>query len=136
MKSLSYSWVLLGGLLAILAQVVTFYVRFGVLNPQGSFANYVAFFLSGALGGWILIYFLNRQGSSRARWIVLIAFLVVTPVALNMMLLGGLLGPLGVLIAPQLPWALVTWFGSLGARFITRGSNVVSPGSSSSRKSH
>lgn len=120
-KTLSFWWALMVGLLAILAQVVTFYVRFGFFNTQASFANYVSFFLAGILGGLILIYFFNRQGSHQARWMVLIAFLLGSPLALFMMLGGGLLGPLGVLIFPQIPWALFTWIGSLVGKRISQG---------------
>jgi hypothetical protein len=112
-QTLSFSWSMLAGLLVIVAQVVTFYIRFGFFNTEASFANYAFFFLAGTLGGCILIYFLNRQASSRARWIVLIAFLLAFPLALILMLGGGLFGPLGVLIAPQIPWMLFTWIGSL-----------------------
>jgi hypothetical protein len=120
-RNLSFSWALVVGLLSILAQIVTFYVRFGFFNTQASFANYAAFFLAGTLGGCILIYFLNLQTSPRARRVVLIAFLLASPLALIMMLAGGLIGPIGVLIAPQIPWALFTWLGALVGRRVSRG---------------
>lgn len=119
-RSLSFSWALVVGLLAIVAQVVTFYIRFGFFNTQASFANYVSFFLAGTLGGSILIWFLNREESARARRIVLIAFLLASPLALISMLAGGLFGPLGVLIAPQIPWALFTWLGALVSKRFSR----------------
>lgn len=109
------------GLLAIAAQVITFYVRFGRWNMDATLGQYLAFFVAGALGGWILIYAINRQESARGRWVVLAAFLLASPLALFLMLAGGLLGPIGVLIAPQIPWALFTWLGSLGGRFVARG---------------
>lgn len=112
-KPLSFAWALLVGLLSIAAQVAVFYIRFGFFNTQASFANYVAFFLAGALGGSIFIYFLNREDSPRARRIVWVAFLLASPFALLLMLAGGLLGPLGVLIAPQIPWALFIWLGTV-----------------------
>jgi hypothetical protein len=118
---LSFSWALVVGLLSIVAQVVVFYVRFGVFNTQASFANYVSFFLAGTLGGSILMWFLNRETSPRGRRILLIAFLLASPLALIMMLAGGLFGPIGVLIAPQLPWALFTWLGALVSRRISSG---------------
>lgn len=68
--------------------------------------------MAGALGGLILIDFLNREESPRAGWIVLIAFLLASPFALILMLAGGLFGALGVLIAPQIAWALFTWLGA------------------------
>jgi hypothetical protein len=120
-QTLSVSWAVLVGLLTIVAQVVTFYVRFGFFNTQASFANYVFFFLAGAVGGLILIYFLNRQRSPQMRWSVLIAFLLGSPLALILMLRGGLFGPLGVLVAPQIPWALFTWLGSLLGRRLSAG---------------
>ena len=117
----SFAWALVAGLLSIIAQVVVFYVRFGFFNTQASFANYVSFFLAGTLGGSILIYFLNRESSPWGRGIVLIAFLLASPLALIMMLTGGLFGPIGVLIAPQIPWALFTWLGALVSRRISDG---------------
>jgi hypothetical protein len=113
MKSISLPWSLPAGLLAAAAQGVTFYLRFGRWNTDATFVDYLFFFLAGTLGGSILIFFLNRQTRARGRWIVLIVFLLVTPVALFLMVGGGLLGPLGVLIFPQIPWALFTWLGSL-----------------------
>jgi hypothetical protein len=44
-------------------------------------------------------------------------FLLASPIALLAMLGGGLLGPIGVLVFPQIPWALFTWIGSLAGRF-------------------
>ena len=116
-KQLSPYWALVIGLLAVAAQVLTFYFRFGSWNTTATFAEYLFFFLAGALGGSTLIYFLNRQESARARWIVLVMFLLASPLALFAMLGGGLLGPIGVLVFPQIPWALFTWIGSLVGRF-------------------
>ena len=120
MKTISAYWALLVGLLAVAAQVVTFYLRFGRWNTEATFVEYLFFFLAGALGGSILIFFLNRQTTARGRWIVLVIFLLVTPVALFLMVGGGLLGPLGILLFPQIPWALFTWLGSLLGRFVSR----------------
>ena len=118
---LSFAWAILVGLLSIVAQVVTFYVRFGFFNTQASFANYVSFFLAGTLGGLILMWFLNRETSPRGRRMALIAFLLASPLALIMMLVGGLFGPVGVLIAPQIPWALFTWIGTLVSKRLSSG---------------
>ena len=120
MKTVSYYWAMLVGLLTIVAQVVTFYLRFGRWNTDAFIVDYLIIFLAGALGGLILIYFLNRQSSSDARWIVLIAFLLASPLALFMMIGGGLLGLLGILTLPQIPWALSTWLGSLIGKRISR----------------
>jgi hypothetical protein len=120
MKTISPYWALVAGLLAIVAQVLIFYLRFGRWNPLATFAEYLFFFLAGALGGSILIFFLNRQSSLRGRWMVLVGFLIACPIAFFMMIGGGLLGPLGVLAFPQIPWALFTWLGSIVGNLATK----------------
>jgi hypothetical protein len=120
MKSISPYWALLGGLLSVLAQIVTYYLRFGRLNTIATFTEYLFFFIAGSLGGLILIFFLSRETAERARRMVLGAFLLASPIALLMMLVGGLFGPLGILILPQIPWALFAWIGSLLGRVFSR----------------
>ena len=115
-----FQWALLVGLLMVAGQVVTFYVRFGRWNTDAFIVDYVLIFLAGALGGLILIYFLNRQSSSDARFIVLIAFLLASPIALFLMIAGGLFGVLGILILPQIPWALFAGIGSFVGRRLSR----------------
>jgi len=100
------------GLRTIVYQVVAFNIRFGRINTNSSIVDYILFFLAGSIGGWILVTFLNRQTSIARRWVVLIAFLLATPVAMFFIFLGGSLGGIGVLIFPQIPWTLVTWIGS------------------------
>lgn len=121
MKKVSLLWAIVVGLLTLLAQIVTFYARFGRWNTDSTFVDYLLFFVAGMLGGWILMYFLNRQASAAARRAVLIAFLLASPVALLMMVLGGLIGWIGVLIYPQIPWALFAWIGSSVGRLVARG---------------
>jgi len=121
MKGVSVYWALLGGLLSVVAQVVTFYFRFGRWNTDSAWTDYLFFFLAGALGGWFLIFFLNRQPSIARRWIVLASFLIGTPFALEAMLGGGLLSPLGTLLLPQIPWVLCVWFGEWIGKFVVRG---------------
>lgn len=115
----TYGMVLVG-LITVAAQIIIFYVRFGRWNNASTYTDYLLFFLSGALGGWILTYILNRQVSGAQRRVVLIAFLLASPIALMLMLAGGLIGPLGVLIFPQIPWALLAWLGSSVGKLIFR----------------
>lgn len=119
-KRIPFQWALLVGLLTVAAQVLTFYVRFGRWNTDAFIVDYLLIFLAGALGGLILIYFLNRQSSLDARFIVVIAFLLASPIALFMMIGGGLLGILGILILPQIPWVLFTWIGSFVGQRLSR----------------
>lgn len=120
MKKISPYWALVVGLLVVIGQVITFYIRFGRWNTNAFFLDYLLMFLAGTLGGLILIYFQNRQPSADARFIVLIAFLLASPFALLMMLAGGVLGVLGILLFPQIPWVLFAWIGSLVGRRISR----------------
>ena len=121
MKRIALNWAGLAGLLTIAAQAIAFRIRFGNWNTDAFIVDYLLMFSAGAVGGLILIRFLNRQASSDGRWIVLIAFLLGSPIALYAMILGGLFGLLGILILPQIPWALFAWLGSLVGRFVSRG---------------
>jgi hypothetical protein len=120
MKRVSLSWALLVGLLAIAGQMITYYVRFGHWNTDAFIVDYLFIFLAGALGGLILIYFLNRQSSTDARFVVLMAFLLGSPIALFLMIAGGLLGILGILLLPQIPWAFFVWIGSFVGKRLSR----------------
>jgi hypothetical protein len=100
------------GLLSVAAQIILFYARFGRWNMDAAYTDFLLFFLAGAIGGWILSFFLNRQTSSSKRRMVGIAFLLASPIALLLVLAGGILGPLGVLILPQIPWATFTGVGT------------------------
>jgi hypothetical protein len=112
MKKVSMYWSFLMGLFTVIAQVILFYLRFGRWNTDSSFLDYLLFFLAGILGGAILIFFLNKQSSTSRRWSVFTAFILGTPMALLLMVTGGLLGWPGVLILPQIPWALFIWMGA------------------------
>jgi hypothetical protein len=120
MKSIPAYWALLTGLLSVIAQGIFYFLRFGQWNTQSPFSDYLFFFLAGSLGGLILVFFLNRQTSSRGRWIVMLMFLLISPISLFFMLGGGLFGPFGLLLLPQVPWGLFSWLGSLLARFVSR----------------
>ena len=120
MKKISPYWALVVGLLVVAGQVITFYIRFARWNTNALFLDYLLIFLAGTLGGLILIYFQSRQPSADARFIVTIAFLLASPLAMFMMIAGGLLGVLGILLFPQIPWVLFSWIGSLVGRRISR----------------
>jgi hypothetical protein len=113
MKKTQILGALLVGLLSVVAQIVVFYVRFGEWNAYATIFDYILFFVAGTLGGLILIYFLNRQNSKTAWSVTLLAFLLASPIALVMMIGGGLLGSIGVLVYPQIPWTLFAWMGGL-----------------------
>ena len=120
MKKTRFFWALLAGLLSVVAQIAVFYVRFGKWNPYSTALDYILFFVAGTLGGLILIYFLNRQNSKTAWSVTLLAFLLASPIALVMMIGGGLLGSIGVLVYPQIPWTLFAWLGGLVGNFLAK----------------
>jgi hypothetical protein len=120
MKKVSLYWSAAVGLISTLLQVLGYYIRFGELNEFATVPEYLAFFAAGLLGGLILIFFLNRQESSKGWWAVMIAFVLATPVAMIFMLGGGMLGYIGILIFPLIPWAIVTWLGSIIGKFISK----------------
>ena len=115
-----FYWALGAGILSIAAQMITYYLRFGVWNIESPVSDFIFFFLTGTLGGLILIFFLNGQETRKGRWIVLAAFLLISPLSILVMLGGGVFGPLGLLIWPQIPWALFTWLGSLLGSYVSR----------------
>jgi hypothetical protein len=111
---------LLVGILSVVGQIVVFFVRFGKWNVYSTVLDYILFFVAGTLGGLILNYFLNRQISKTSWTTTLLAFLLASPLALFMMISGGLLGSIGVLVFPQIPWALFTWLGGLVGNYLEK----------------
>jgi hypothetical protein len=119
-KKISYGWAALSGLFVPVLQIAIFFVRFGKLNQDASLLDYVIFFLAGTAAGLILIAFLRRSKTMAAKWIVFVTFLLATPMALAGMLLGGLLGPVGVVLFSFLFWLIITGLGFLAGLFLSR----------------
>jgi hypothetical protein len=119
-KNIPYGWAALIGLLMPVLQIIIFYFRFGKFNQDSSLFDYVMFFLAGALGGLILIALLRRSRTQPAKWIVVIAFILATPIALTGMVVGGLVGPIGVLFMSAMLWTIITGMGFLVGRFLSR----------------
>jgi hypothetical protein len=120
MKKISPYWALLMGFLSLGFQIANFYYRLGRLPNDTTPIEYLFFFLAGVIGGWLLVFFLDRSTTSARWWLMLIAFLLATPVAWFMMLGGTLLGPLGILIFPQIPWLVAVGLVSLIGRLVSK----------------
>ena len=120
MKKLPLYWSAVVGLVTVIWQTLSYYIRFDKWNEFAGITDYLAFFGAGVLGGLILIFFLNRQATSKGWWVVMIAFALATPVAMIFILGGGLLGFIGTLIFPQIPWGISTWLGSLVGKFLAK----------------
>jgi hypothetical protein len=119
-RELSYWWAALMGLFFPILQGTIYYLRFGILNPYAGVLDYVLFFLGGALGGLILIALLRRSLTKAAKWSVLLAFLLATPLATLGMLGGGLFGLLGIVLLPAVIWAIITGIGYGIGRLLSR----------------
>jgi hypothetical protein len=119
-RELSYWWAALIGLVFPLLQDLLYYLRFRILNPYAGPLDYALFFLAGALGGLILIALLRRSRTTAAKWIVLLAFLLATPLAIAGMLGGGLFGLFGILLLPAAIWAIFTGLGYGIGRLLSR----------------
>lgn len=122
MNRASSLWALPVGVLSVAAQIIIFYARFGRWNTDASLTDYGLMFLAGSFGGAILVFFLNRQTSTAQRQVVFIAFLLASPIALLLMVLGGLVGWIGVLVYPQIAWAVFMWIGAWAGKLLARSS--------------
>lgn len=119
-KKIPYWWAALIGLLMLVIQVLIFYIRFGELNQEGTLLDYFVFFLAGTIGGLLLIYLLRRSKTKAANWIVIVAFILATPIALMGMVVGGLAGPVGAVFTSVMLWGMITGMGFLVGRFLSR----------------
>jgi hypothetical protein len=119
-RELSYWWAALIGLFFPVLQGAIYYFRFGIFNPYAGLLDYAMFFLGGALGGTILIALLRRSRTKAAKWSVLLAFLLATPLATLGMLGGGLLGPIGTVLFPAVIWVIITGIGYGIGRLFSR----------------
>jgi hypothetical protein len=119
-RKLSYWWAALIGLFFPILQDLLYYIRFRILNPYAGPQDYVLFFLGGALGGTILIALLRRSPTKAAKWSVLLAFLLATPLATLGMLGGGLFGLFGIVLLPAAIWAIITGIGYGIGRLLSR----------------
>ena len=119
-KKISYGWAALIGLLTPVLQIAIFYFRFQKTNQDSSLLDHIMFFLAGSLGGLILITFLRRSKTRVAKWIVMVTFVLATPIALTGMIVGGLAGPIGVLFMSAILWTIITGMGFLVGRFLSR----------------
>lgn len=98
-----------------------FYFRFGRLAPEESSPlDFLWFFLGGLGGGLLLIYFLNRNSSKSARWIILIGFTLGAYPAMLAMLGGGLIGQIGIILLPMFVWGIFTGIGHLLGKLFVR----------------
>src|SRR5512147_929466 len=117
-KRIPYWWSVPIGFVYPVLQVLIFLFRFRKLNTLGSPLDYLVFFAAGLAGALLLIFFLRRSRARVGRWVILCAYLLAVPLALAGMIVGGLLGPVGIILFSFVPWALFMWLGYLAGAFL------------------
>lgn len=119
-KTPSFLWAIPLGFLYPVLQVLIFYLRFGRLNQDSAFTDYASFFLSGALGAVLFIYFLRRSEEKPIRSLVMSGYAISLPLALFAMILGGLFGIIGVVIFGALPSLILVPIGYFGGKLMVK----------------
>lgn len=115
-KNLSYRWALAVASFFTILQALIFYLQFQNLNPDASFTEYAAFFVSGLLIGLALIYLLRRSDTSSAKRGTSIGFIVGIPLALSGMIIGGLTGAFGAVLFSISPSIFAMMIGYIVGR--------------------
>ena len=119
-KKMSYWWAIPIGLFFPVVQIAIYFLRFGEMNPYAALLDHLWFLLSGAAGALLLIVLLRRSQTTVQKWIVVLAYLLGTPISTLMMVGGGLLGPIGIILFPLFNWALFCSLGFLVGRYLSK----------------
>jgi hypothetical protein len=119
-KPISYWWAIAIGLITAVLQALIYILRFGGWNPYATLLDHALFFVVGALGGLVLIAFVRASRTPAARWTVLAAYLLAMPLALMGMLVGGLLGPLAVVLFSLVILSVFTAVGYFEGGYFSR----------------
>lgn len=118
-KTLSYLWAFAVGALLVALSFALFLLRFGELQVDAAWMDFLLIFLAGSLIGVVLVYFLRRsetQGISRG---ILIGFGVSLPLAMFGVVLGGMLGWIGIFLLGVSPSVFAIGVGYyLGRAFL------------------
>lgn len=110
-KKPSFLWALAIGMLFPILQFSIFFLRFQNLNPDAAAVDYLYFFLSGLLIGLVLIYLLRHSQTQAMYRGAIVGFVIGVPLALLGMILGGLMGPFGIILFSISPVIFVTGVG-------------------------
>jgi hypothetical protein len=119
-KKPSFLWALAVGLLFLILQVVIFLIRFGKVDTEAAFTDYLGFFIAGALIGLGLIYFLRRSKTAGVFRAVIIGFVIGLPFGVFGMVLGGTVGMIGVIMLSVSPSVFITGVGYFLGRALTK----------------
>ncbi len=115
-KKPSYFWSAPLSLLPPVLQAVIYYYGFGRINSISGYQDYFWFFLSGLAGGILFIAFLRLSPNRLTQQIVIAAYILAYPASIAVMIIGGLFGPIGVVLLPLVPWSLLMFGGYLIGR--------------------
>lgn len=81
-------------------------VRFKELNTQVNMLD-LYLVVVGILSVWLFMFFRSKMHSKKARIALFVAFILAVPIASVGALLGGLLGPIGILAYGLIPFAVL-----------------------------
>ena len=110
-KKPTFLWALAVGAFFVVLQVLIYLLRFNSFNPNAPISDYLLFFIGGALIGLGLIYFLRRSENANVYRATLIGFVIGIPFVMFGMMIGGLIGPLGVILFSMSPGIFTTALG-------------------------
>ena len=119
-KQISFWWAIPIGLVFPILQIAFQYLRFQELDPFTPMLDYLWYFAAGVAGVLLLFFLLHRSKTTTQKWIVVLAFLLGTPISTLVMAGVGGFGPFGIIFFPLLVWALFSGFGFLVGRFFSR----------------
>ena len=119
-KKMSFWWSVPIGLVFPVLQIAIYYLRFNEMDPYTPLLDYLWFYMAGVAGVLLLIFLLRRSRTGIQKWLVVIAFLLATPISTSVMVGGGAFGPIGIILAPLFIWTLFCGFGYLVGRFFSR----------------
>jgi len=120
-KKPSFLWALLVGAVFTILEIVIFILFSGGMKSDASIVDYIIYFITGALIGVGLIYFLRRSKYRGVARVVWIGFAVSLPFALFGMIFGSMIGSIGVLMLSVSPALFITGVGYfLGRVFVKK----------------
>lgn len=119
-KKVSFLWALGVGLLLVVLNLILFLFGFGAMSEDAPLTDYLTIFLSGALIGVALVYFLRRSDQKSTFNATLTAFVVSLPFAMFGVAFGGIVGEIGIFLLGVSPAVFLIGLGYYLGRAFAR----------------
>jgi hypothetical protein len=118
-KKPSFFWAPAVGLLFPILNGIISLSGFGSFSTDAAFADYLLFFLAGALIGMVFVYSLQRSEGRAAFIAIVTAFVISIPFGLFGMALGAAVGVVGVILLGVSPSVFLIGVGYFLGRLLT-----------------